>query len=243
MPPTRTPISSMMMSATNDETILPKAAPMITPTARSTTLPLTANSRNSFSQPLMGRSASWIRNFKDLQLLGARRRAQRHLVALARLEQRARHRRDPRDIAFPRIGLVDADDAHRALAARAAHAHLGAEEDLVGVAARRAHDLGRLEALDEKAHAAVDLAQPALAIDVVGVLRAVAQGCRPGHGLHHLGALDVEQVLFLALQAREALGSNVILAMDGQRGGFGFLGLRRSRVILHEGLRHGQILA
>src|SRR5512142_1963525 len=37
----------MMMSATSESTILPNAAPMMTPTARSTTLPLTANSRNS----------------------------------------------------------------------------------------------------------------------------------------------------------------------------------------------------
>src|SRR4030095_8150846 len=39
----------MMMSPTSDVTIAPKAAPMITPTARSTTLPFIANSRNSFS--------------------------------------------------------------------------------------------------------------------------------------------------------------------------------------------------
>jgi hypothetical protein len=40
-------MTGMMMSATNDSTIFPNAAPMITPTARSTTLPLTANSLNS----------------------------------------------------------------------------------------------------------------------------------------------------------------------------------------------------
>src|ERR1700694_3036987 len=37
----------MIRSLTSESTILPKAAPMITPTARPTTLPLTANSRNS----------------------------------------------------------------------------------------------------------------------------------------------------------------------------------------------------
>src|SRR5882724_9380140 len=243
MPPTMMPITGMTMSATSDEIILPKAAPMITPTARSTTLPLTANSRNSFSQPVMGSSASRIRNFKDLQLLDARRGAQRDLVAFARLEKGARHRRNPRYAALLRIGLVDADDAHRALAAGAAHAHLRAEEDLVGVAPGSAHDLRRLETLDEKAHAAVDLAQPALAVDVVGVLRPVAQRRGPGDGLHHLGALDFEQPLFLALQPRESLRGNVILAMGWQRGRLGFLGLGRGRVILHESLRHRQILA
>src|SRR6185369_14144773 len=39
----------MMMSPTSEVTMAPKAAPMMTPTARSTTLPFMANSRNSFS--------------------------------------------------------------------------------------------------------------------------------------------------------------------------------------------------
>src|SRR5262245_28694185 len=37
----------MMTSPTSESTILPKAPPMMTPTARSITLPLTANSLNS----------------------------------------------------------------------------------------------------------------------------------------------------------------------------------------------------
>src|SRR3954454_4996423 len=49
----------MMMSLTIEVTIAPKAAPMMTPTARSTTLPFIANSRNSFSirKPF---SSSWL---------------------------------------------------------------------------------------------------------------------------------------------------------------------------------------
>src|ERR1700754_3783029 len=43
------PTIGMMMSPTSEVTMPPKAAPMITPTARSTTLPFMANSRNSFS--------------------------------------------------------------------------------------------------------------------------------------------------------------------------------------------------
>src|SRR3954469_7802699 len=39
----------MITSPTSEVTMAPKAAPMITPTARSTTLPFMANSRNSFS--------------------------------------------------------------------------------------------------------------------------------------------------------------------------------------------------
>src|SRR5438874_9673065 len=37
----------MMMSLTSESTIFPNAAPMMTPTAKSTTLPFSANSRNS----------------------------------------------------------------------------------------------------------------------------------------------------------------------------------------------------
>src|SRR5262245_20718339 len=46
-PPRRRPMGGMITSATMDVTILPKATPMISPTARSSTLPFTANSRNS----------------------------------------------------------------------------------------------------------------------------------------------------------------------------------------------------
>ena len=40
-------MGGMITSATRELTIFPKATPMITPTARSTTLPRMANSRNS----------------------------------------------------------------------------------------------------------------------------------------------------------------------------------------------------
>src|SRR5438552_1984233 len=43
------PKGGMTMSLTNEVTILPKAAPMMTPIAKSTTLPRMANSRNSLS--------------------------------------------------------------------------------------------------------------------------------------------------------------------------------------------------
>src|SRR3989339_1266080 len=43
------PISGVRISATRDETIVPKAAPMTTPTARSTTLPRSKNCLNSLS--------------------------------------------------------------------------------------------------------------------------------------------------------------------------------------------------
>src|SRR5882672_8029392 len=47
-PPVTKPIGGIRISFTSEVTILPKAAPMMTPTARSIALPLTANSLNSF---------------------------------------------------------------------------------------------------------------------------------------------------------------------------------------------------
>src|SRR6266403_2602187 len=57
-PPMISPSGGMMTSPTSDETIFPKAAPMMTPTARSTTLPFMANSLNSDAM-LMAGSAWW----------------------------------------------------------------------------------------------------------------------------------------------------------------------------------------
>jgi hypothetical protein len=48
LPPKRLDIRGMTMSFTKESTILPKAPPIMTPTARSMTLPLTAKALNSF---------------------------------------------------------------------------------------------------------------------------------------------------------------------------------------------------
>src|ERR1035437_7968943 len=48
-PPVSKPIGGIRISFTRELTMAPKAAPMITPTARSTALPLMANSLNSFN--------------------------------------------------------------------------------------------------------------------------------------------------------------------------------------------------
>src|SRR5215471_6981947 len=56
-PRRRSPIGGMITSCTNDDTIFPNAPPMITPTARSMTLPRIANSLNSLNTeapPLFG---------------------------------------------------------------------------------------------------------------------------------------------------------------------------------------------
>ncbi|MNN52968.1 hypothetical protein D3C81_1676990 [compost metagenome] len=54
-PPMIIPSGGMITSPTSDETILPKAAPMMMPTAMSIMLPLTAKALNS-CRMLMGRS-------------------------------------------------------------------------------------------------------------------------------------------------------------------------------------------
>ncbi|MNG04130.1 hypothetical protein D3C84_872410 [compost metagenome] len=51
-PPISKPIGGMITSPTNDVTILPKAAPMMIPTAMSITLPLTAKALNSLITPI-----------------------------------------------------------------------------------------------------------------------------------------------------------------------------------------------
>src|SRR4249920_3269615 len=52
-PPVTKPIGGMRISFTSEVMILPNAAPMMTPTARSMALPLTANSLNSFNMWLI----------------------------------------------------------------------------------------------------------------------------------------------------------------------------------------------
>jgi hypothetical protein len=51
-PPINLPIGGIRMSATSDDTILPNAAPITTPTARSTTLPRMAKALNSLRKPM-----------------------------------------------------------------------------------------------------------------------------------------------------------------------------------------------
>src|SRR5688572_16379174 len=55
------PTTGITKSSTSELTILPKAAPMITPTARATTLALTANARNSEAVLIEDPSGSGVR--------------------------------------------------------------------------------------------------------------------------------------------------------------------------------------
>jgi hypothetical protein len=51
--PPSIPITGVMRSLTRESTTAPKAAPMMTPTARSMTLPRATKSRNPFSMPVL----------------------------------------------------------------------------------------------------------------------------------------------------------------------------------------------
>src|SRR5690606_10245027 len=75
---------------------------------------------------------------------------------------------------------------------------------------RAAHHHEPVEALAQVAHAAVDLAQLLLAVDVFGILRAVTLGRGFGHGAGHLRAMDAPEVVELLLQATRALCSGVL---------------------------------
>src|ERR1017187_6121750 len=66
--PIALPIGGMMMSLTAEVTILPNAPPMITPTARSTTLPRIANSLNSLSIPMTVSPFPLVLSFRSVSL-------------------------------------------------------------------------------------------------------------------------------------------------------------------------------
>src|SRR4029079_14720396 len=56
----------------------------------------------------------------------------------------------------------------------------------------------------EMAETAVDLAQPLLAVEIVGILRPVAERRGPRHDLDDLRAFDAEQLVIFGAQPREA---------------------------------------
>src|SRR4051794_6329105 len=84
MPPIAIPIGGMMMSLTREVTTPPNAAPMITPTARSRTLPRIANSLNSLNTLLLLR----IDQFLPLLFVVAETTGTKHLETVLREQVR-----------------------------------------------------------------------------------------------------------------------------------------------------------
>ena len=96
-------------------------------------------------------------------------------------------------------------------AARIAVGDGGAEEHAVLLLVAGIDHLGDLQAFDEEADAALDLAQAFLPVEVIGIFRAVAVGRGPGHRLQELRPLDLDQRLQFRFQAHMTQGRDVVL--------------------------------
>src|SRR5687767_13670960 len=98
MRPSSSPSGGISTPSTSVVTILPNAAPMITPTARSMTLPRAMKSRNSFSIPAAFPAPQPLFRFLVSRLRGDRAAAtleigtRRHDDEVARRVERHRHR-------------------------------------------------------------------------------------------------------------------------------------------------------
>ena len=141
-------------------------------------------------------------------------------------QEGAAHGRVDADLPRFDVEFVGPHDAIRELLARVVlEAHPGAEVHLAVGGGRVAHHRQLVEALAEKAHPRVDLAQPLLAVDVLGVLGAIAQRRGVGDLLGHARALLVPQAIELVAKNLLPLGRDVGGARCGGRAsaGHGFL--------------------
>src|SRR5207248_10112132 len=84
---------------------------------------------------------------------------------------------------------------------------------------------------------AIDLAEPALAIDVVAIFRSIAIARGPSDGLDHLGTLDPRELTKLLLQEPQPPRGDVVL--DARRQQIGLVGeLVLGLGFLGEGFAH-----
>src|SRR5882757_4537936 len=127
-------------------------------------------------------------------MLRLRRCAQLHAVAGARFHERISKRRAPADVAAFEVHLVDAydrDDVFEAGGILIGHGC--AEEDARSGCSRPRSggigDHGSVDAFREKANPRINLAQPSLAVEVVGVFTAVPITSSPRYDLYHRGPL------------------------------------------------------
>ena len=87
----------------------------------------------------------------------------------------------------------------------------GAKKDPVPLSRRVGrNNLKRLHSFLQETQPAVYLAQALLSVDVVGVLRAIAQGCRHGNLMGHKRALVFPQLMVLEPEAFVSLGRDVV---------------------------------
>ena len=133
-----------------------------------------------------------VSHFQNLKFLYAFRCRQKHGVSLKMFEENSRDRRDPGNISYRGISLVDPDNTNLGFIALLIGINDGgAEEDLI---CRRSFididDLARLDSLIQEADAAVDFTQTLFAVLVVGVFAAIAVGSRSSNDIHDVRALD-----------------------------------------------------
>ena len=125
-----------------------------------------------------------------------------------RADQRAGERRAPADPTRRGVGLIVADDGQRApIVVLVGELDRGAEADLVArsycVAGSTtfAAFMTRARCASRRSISRRRL----LAVEVVGIFRAVAERCGPGDDLDDLRPFDAEQLLIFGADAREAL--------------------------------------
>src|SRR5580658_290281 len=118
------------------------------------------------------------------------------------------------------IHLIGAHDAHYSLQSLGIGiAHSRPEEcprrRLPRSRSFRVNHLRGLDALREKADPSIDLAQPPLAVLIVGVFTAIAVARGPRHHLRHGRAFPGEQKPELIFQALQTARRYVVLAFSG----------------------------
>src|ERR1700683_4977561 len=139
-----------------------------------------------------------VLDVEDLEVFGLRWGAQDDAVARARLHERARQRRPPADVAPVQVHLVDADNAEDVFVADGVLVGDGRPEEHARRCRSRprrcrVNDFGRVDPFRQEANAGIDVTQPALAVEVVGVLAAVAVAGGPRDDLRHRRPLPVHQ--------------------------------------------------
>jgi len=79
----------------------------------------------------------------------------------------------------------------------------------------RVHHLRGIDSLREKANPPIDLAQPPLAVLIVGVFTAIAVARGPRHDLSHCRSFPGEQKPVLVFEALQAARRDVLLDSRG----------------------------
>src|SRR2546425_3510581 len=170
-----------------------------------------------------------VTHLQDDQVFRAARRVQNHAVARCGLHQRARQGRHPTDVVADEIDLVGADDAHHSLRSCGIGIAHGRSEEcprrrLPRSRTFRVHHFRGIDSLREKANPPIDLAQPPLAVLIVGVLTTIAVTRGPRHHLGHCRSFPGEQKMVLVFEALQAARRDVVLDSRG-----GLICLRFSR--------------